>query len=68
MARKSKFEEEKNKLESVKRFLEVAKSDAERLQFDAGAEQLYEKAAMLKSFKDVLQNAIKLCQVAQHSA
>lgn len=61
MARKSKFEDEKNRLDRVSKYLEEAREDSEKLQFKAADEQLYERAEMLKSFKDALIRAIKLC-------
>ena len=61
MARQGKYEDEKNRLDAVREYLEEAQSDMARLQQKAGAEELYEIAEMLRSVKEVLKRAIKLC-------
>ena len=50
-----------SRIKLVREFLEEARKDSEKLQLKAASEQLYERAEMLKSFKDVLFRAIELC-------
>ena len=51
----------KSRIEPVRKFLEEARKDSEGLQAKAAHEQMYARAEMLKSFKDVLARAIELC-------
>lgn len=51
----------KSRIEPVRQFLKEARKDSERLELKAASEQLYERAEMLKSFKDVLVRALELC-------
>ncbi len=51
----------KSRIEPIRMFLQEARKDSEKLQLKAALEQLYERAEMLKSFKDVLIQAIELC-------
>lgn len=61
MARKSKFEDEKNRLDRVSKYLEEARTDAAKLQLAAASKEMYDRAEVLKSFKAVLSGAIELC-------
>ena len=51
----------KSRIEPVREFLKEARKDSEKLQLKAASEQLYERAEMLKSFKDVIARALELC-------
>ena len=51
----------KSRIEPVKRFLMEAYTQAEQSQGKLARTEEYEKAAMVKSFKDVLVRALELC-------
>ena len=51
----------KSKTEPVRRFLMEAYAQAEQSQEKLARTEEYEKAAMVKGFKDVLFRAIELC-------
>ena len=50
-----------SRIESVRRFLGMAIVQAKGDQDKLSVNEDYEKAAMVKSFKDVLKRAIELC-------
>lgn len=54
MARKGKFEEEKNRLDSVRKRLVEAIEDAENEQHSLAGEDEYEKALIFQKFVEVL--------------
>ena len=59
--RKGKFEDEKNRLESVRAFLNEASEMAKKEQDAAARTERFRDAETYKSFKDVLKRAIELC-------
>lgn len=61
MARKSKFEEEKNRLDSVREFLEGSKVLVAKEQDAAARTERFHDAIIQKTFKEVLIRAIELC-------
>ncbi len=61
MARKSKYEEEKNRLIKVRDFLEESRKAAIKAQADASVHESYREAAIYKNFKEELERAIELC-------
>ena len=52
----------KSRIEPVRRFLEMARVQAKEDQDKLALNEDYERAAMVKSFKDVLARAIELCR------
>ena len=56
----------KSKLEPVRKFLEMAIVQAKRDQDKLALNEDFGGAAMIKSFKDVLERALELCGEIKH--
>ena len=61
MARKSKFEDEKNRLNSVRMFLVESSVMAKKEQDVAAITERFHDAEVYKAFKNVLLRALELC-------